>query len=202
MPRLVRAKLLRSFVQKARNDIGNGVRDLLTARAKTMDIAAKLRHLSILLIFATVYNSDVVGLPILPPSASSEFAETNEQLEGAAFQTLSLEAFLAAFAALSVRNHEVVATIEYDAPPANCNPPNMSDANAMKTKYNLLSIANPEMAPKNVKEPLMDVATSSSTTGGGKRKPEGKHFYTLTPSGQALDVMPCQDAGEWWDHIW
>jgi hypothetical protein len=200
MPRLLRAKLLRSFVQKARSGIGNAARDLLTARAKTMDGAAILRHLSILLIFATVYNSDGVGLPILPPSANSEFAETNEQLEGAAFQALSLEAFLAAFATLSVRNHEVVATIEYDAPPANCNPPNtMSDTNATKTKYNLLSIANPEMAPKNVKEPL---ATSTSTTGEGKRKPEGKHFYTLTPSGQALHVMPCQDTGEWWDHIW
>jgi hypothetical protein len=189
-------------MQKARSGIGNAARDLLKAHAKVMDGAAILRHLSILLIFATVYNSDGVGLPILPPS-SSESAETNEQLEGAAFQAISSEGCLAAFATLSVRNHEVVATIEYDAPPADCNPPNtMSDSNTVKTKYNFLSIANPEMAPKNVKESLMDVATSTSTTGEGKRKPEGKHFYTLTPSGPALDLMSCQDVGEWWDYIW
>lgn len=250
MRHAIRPKLLRSFVAKAVN-VGEAAKEMLKFCAKAMDQSALFRHLNMLLIFATAYNSDGLGLPILPPNDVNNAESIEQPEEEPAFRSLSPEGFLAAFATLCVRNHEIVATANIDIPstvcPTACNPPNIPPDQKISTFF---SIKNPEFA-RNEKAPYVTEATTSASTkgkgkasqgkgnpskgklqqtlskgtekgskGAGQKSSEGmqkgsggrrdsespaestpKYFYTLSRSGNPLDVEP-ESATLWWDRIW
>ena len=172
-----------------------------------------------------VQNSDGVGLPILPLDDPEVMeSDLDEWTDEAAFRTLSQPALLTAFATLSVRKHKVVPTTDcvrhtpnatrLDVPSSFVSIINPEftpqkqwfiKETASVSSKGMGKASKVKQEASKGKENLKTKGNLKAASEGHKEAPQGltpgKYFYTLAPSGHALDLVT-ENAEGWWDYIW